>query len=167
LGEVAELFSEGGQLREVSDEPSGGLEQDPHMQIPKKPTVSMYMDRETHALSGDDDILVAVGRLIDEGVTGAPVVDEQGRVVGVLSEYDCLRLLAEGSGGDRVRGRVSDFMSTKFTAVPPRMDVYYVAGMFLREPANRRFMVIEDQQLVGVITRKDILRAVQAGLQGG
>lgn len=137
------------------------------MQISEKPTVSMYMDSKTQALSCDDDILVAVGRLIDKGVTGAPVVDEQRRVVGVLSEYDCLRLLAEGSGGDRARGRVSDFMSTRFTAVPPTMDVYYVAGMFLREPANRRFMVIEDQQLVGVITRKDILRAVRAGLQGG
>lgn len=137
------------------------------MHIAKKPTVGMYMDRMTHVLSGDDDILLALGRLIDEGITGAPVVDEKGHVVGVLSEFDCLRLLAEGSGGERARGHVSDFMSTTFTAVPPTMDVYYAAGMFLREPANRRFMVIEDEHLVGVITRKDILRAVRAGLQGG
>jgi len=128
------------------------------------PTVRMYMDRETHALSGDNDILLAVGRLIDEGVTGAPVVDDQGRVVGVLSEYDCLRLLAAGTSGERARGLVRDFMATEFTAVPPTMDVYYVAGMFLRDPAHRRFMVIEGQNLVGVITRKDILRAVRTGL---
>jgi CBS domain-containing protein len=138
-----------------------------HMPSQKTPTVRMYMDRDTHALSGDDDILVAMGRLIDEGVTGAPVVDDQGHVVGELSEYDCLRLLAAGSGGERARGLVRDFMSTEFTAVPSTMDVYYVAGMFLREPAHRRFMVIDGQQLVGVVTRKDILRAVRAGLTGG
>jgi CBS domain-containing protein len=63
------------------------------------------------------------------------------------------------------RGRVRDFMTTTFTAVPPTMDVYYVAGMFLTDPAHRRFMVMEGQRLVGVVTRKDILRAVRAGLK--
>jgi CBS domain-containing protein len=136
------------------------------MQIPVIPTVRTYMDTETHALSADDDILVALYRLIDEGVTGAPVVDDEGRVVGMLSEYECLRLLAEGSGGDKPCGQVSDFMSTTFTAVQPTMDVYYVAGMFLNEPTRRRFVVMEGESLVGVITRKDILRAVRAGLRG-
>jgi CBS domain-containing protein len=46
------------------------------------------------------------------------------------------------------------------------MDVYYVAGMFLRDPAHRRFDVIDNEQLVGVVTRKDILRAVRTGLAG-
>ncbi len=136
------------------------------MKTPTIPTVRAYMDRDTHALSGDDDILVAVGRLIDEGVTDAPVVDEGGRVVGMLSEYDCLRLLAAGSGGERARGTVRDYMSTEFTAVPSTMDVYYVAGMFLRDPAHRRFVVIDNEQLVAVVTRKDILRAVRTGLAG-
>ena len=132
-----------------------------------KPTVRMYMDRETHALSPTDDILTAVGRLIDEGVTGAPVVDDDGHRVGKLSEYDCLRLLAEGSGGDRANGLVRDFMGTEVTAVPSTMDVYYAAGMFLRDPARRRFMVVDGGRLVGVVTRKDILRAVRKGLSEG
>lgn len=135
------------------------------MQIPTRLSVRDYMDSATHTLSPGDDIFVAVGRLIDEGVTGAPVVDDSGRVVGMLSEYDCLRLLAEGSGGDAPRGHVRDFMATAFTAVQPTMDVYYVAGMFLSEPTRRRFMVLEAQRLVGVITRKDILRAVRDGLK--
>jgi CBS domain-containing protein len=126
----------------------------------------MYMDRETHALSPDDDILVAVGRLIDEGVTGAPVVDAQGHVTGVLSEYNCLRLLAAGQDGKRASGAVCDFMATDFTSVPSTMDIYFVAGMFLADPQHRRFMVVDGGQLVGVVTRKDILRAVRTGLTG-
>lgn len=137
------------------------------MPISSKPTVRSYMDARTHALSVNDDIYAAVRRLIDEGVTGAPVLDDHGHVVGELSEYDCLRLLAQGSGGERPRGCVRDFMATTFTAVSPTMDVYYVAGMFLRDPAHRRFLVMDGQHLAGVITRKDILRAVQAGLTGG
>lgn len=137
------------------------------MPVPSKPTVRTYMDSATHALSVDDDIQLAVRRLIDEGITSAPVVDDQGRVVGELSEYDCLRLLAEGHGGEIPRGRVGDFMTTTFIAVPPTMDVYYAAGMFLRDPAHRRFLVMDGPRLLGVVTRKDILRAVQAGLGGG
>jgi CBS domain-containing protein len=135
------------------------------MQTHSIPTVRMYMDTETHALSADDDILFALYRLIDEGVTSAPVVDGEGRVVGMLSEYECLRLLAEGSGGEKARGQVRDYMITTVTSVPPTMDVYYVAGMFLSEPLRRRFVVMEGQRLVGVVTRKDILRAVRAGLK--
>lgn len=85
-----------------------------------KPTVRMYMDRQTHAISPDEDILSALGRLIKEGVTGVPVIDAQGHLIGRLSEYECLRLLAEGQGGERPHGTVRDFMSTEFTSVPQR-----------------------------------------------
>ena len=131
-----------------------------------KPTVRMYMDRQTHAISPDEDILSALGRLIKEGVTGVPVIDAQGHLIGRLSEYECLRLLAEGQGGERPHGTVRDFMSTEFTSVPPTINIYYVAGMFLANPNHRRYAVVEGGQLVGVITRKDILKAVNLGLSG-
>lgn len=134
-------------------------------QIRELPTVEMYMDAETHALSAGDDILVAVRRLIEEGVTDAPVLDDKGRLVGMLSEYDCLRLLAEGRDGNQPRGPVGEFMSKSITRVPPAMDVYFVAGMFLAEPTQRRFVVTDNGKLMGVVTRKDILRAVRAGLE--
>lgn len=48
--------------------------------------------------------------------------------------------------------------------MPPTMDLYFVAGMFLAEPTQRRFIVMEGEQLVGVLTRKGAFRAVRAGL---
>lgn len=131
-----------------------------------KPTVRMYMNHQTHANSPDEDILSALGRLTKEGVTGVPVVDAQGHLIGRLSEYDCPRLLAEGQGGEQPHGTVRDFMSNEFTTVPPTMDIYYVAGMFLANPSHRRYAVVEGSQLVGVITRKNILKAVKLGLSG-
>lgn len=131
------------------------------------PTVRTFMDTETHALHVDDDMVEAVGRLIDEGVTGAPVVDDGGHLVGLLTELECLRLLARGTAtADVPQGAVGDFMRTDVRTVTPDMDVYYVAGAFLADQTTRRFPVVEGSRLVGVITRKDILRAVQRGLAG-
>ncbi len=130
------------------------------------PTVRMHMDRNSHALSAADDILVALRRLISEGVTDAPVVDNAGRVIGMLSEYDCMTMLAKGRDGDMPRGPVREFMTADFTAVSSTMDVYYVAGLFLNDRSRRRFVVIDGEKLVGVITRKDILRAVMSRLKG-
>jgi CBS domain-containing protein len=130
------------------------------------PTVRMYMDSNSHALSASDDILVALRRLISEGVTDAPVVDNSGRVVGMLSEYDCMNMLAKGRGGDLPRGLVREFMASDYTAVSSAMDVYYVAGLFLNDRSHRRFVVIDGEKLIGVITRKDILRAVMSRLKG-
>ena len=126
------------------------------------PTVRTFMDTETHALHAHDDIYEAVRALIDAGITGSPVVDDAGHLVGMISEYECLRLLTAGTADANIpAGRVSDFMLPSFRSVSPDMDVYYVAGLFLAEPQTRRFPVVEGARLVGVITRKDILRAVE------
>jgi CBS domain-containing protein len=130
------------------------------------PTVRQYMDTETHALSESDDIYDAVRTLIDQGVTGAPVIDQEGKLSGMLSELECLRLLSAGDRdqADAPAGTVDAYMLRDFKTVTPEMDVYYVAGMFLSDPSTRRLAVVEGPRLVGVITRKDILRAVVRGV---
>ena len=129
----------------------------------KLPIVRDHMDTEVCSLEPGIEILDAVGFLLEHRVTGAPVVDEAGHLVGMLSEKDCLRLVATGAGADRPTGTVTDFMTTDVTTIPPDMDVYYAAGLFLHQPF-RRFPVVEDGKLVGAITRFDILRVIHAKL---
>lgn len=128
------------------------------------PPVRTVMDSETHAFRANEAIRGALTRLIDAGITGAPVVDEEGTLVGMLSEYECLKLLTVGGADGAVPagGRVEDYMVPVTHAVSPEMDLYFVAGLFLADPATRRFPVVEGQRLVGVVTRKDVLRAVAA-----
>jgi CBS domain-containing protein len=122
------------------------------------------MDSVVPTLSPDTDVLAAVDFLLSKHVTGAPVVDEENRVVGMITEKDCLRLLSTGMEADVPRGRVRDFMTTAVTTIEPTMNVYYVAGLFLR--ANfRRLPVVENGKLIGAITRFDILRVIQANLK--
>lgn len=127
------------------------------------PVVRDHMDRHVPTLRPETKILDAVGFLLEKKVTGAPVVDKSGRLVGMLTEKDCLRLVAAGVGGELPRGTVADIMTRDPESIPPDMDVYYVAGLFLQRDF-RRFPVVEDGKLVGAITRFDILRVIQANL---
>ena len=129
----------------------------------KLPVVRDHMDRNIATLPPETPILEAVAFLLDKKVTGAPVVDKTGRLVGILTEKDCLRLVAAGIGGDLPRGRVADIMTPDPETIPPDMDVYFAAGLFLTRPF-RRFPVVENGKLVGAITRFDILRVIQANL---
>lgn len=128
------------------------------------PMVRDHMDTEVHALSPDTPILDAVDFLLEHHVTGAPVVDEAGHILGMLSERDCLKLLAKGVDGEAPQGSVSDFMTTELVTISPDMNVYFVAGLFLTLTV-RRLPVVDDGKLVGAITRFDILRVIQANLR--
>jgi CBS domain-containing protein len=129
----------------------------------KLPVVREHMDKRVPTLRPETDILDAIGFLLKNRVTGAPVVDKTGRLVGILTEKDCLKLVAVGVDGNLPRGNVAAFMTPDPATIPPDMDVYYVAGLFLKRDF-RRFLVVEDGKLVGAITRFDILRVIQANL---
>ncbi|MBM3347910.1 MAG: CBS domain-containing protein, partial [Betaproteobacteria bacterium] len=123
--------------------------------------VREIMDSCVPTLSPETDIIKGVNFLLQKKVTGAPVVGEGGVLIGILTEFDCLKLLTLGDAEHNTpRGKVRDFMTSPVQTVPPDMDIYYTAGLFMKVHF-RRFPVVEDGRLVGAITRFDILRAVQ------
>ena len=125
------------------------------------PKISEYMDTSVPTLSAETQIMAAVDFLLQHHVTGAPVVDPSGRLVGMITETDLLRLLTEGSQGEpAAEATVAEFMTTDVITVSPAVDIYYVAGTFI---ANRfrRLPVVEDGKIVGAITRYDLLRVVR------
>ncbi len=118
------------------------------------------MATDLHTLAAETDIYEAAASLIERGVSGAPVVDDTGALVGILSEKDCLKVLAKGAGHQPAQGTVAEFMVTEVETVPPSMDIYFAAGIFLAKPF-RRLPVMEGDRLVGQISRRDVLRAIQ------
>jgi len=118
------------------------------------------MDTYVDTLSPDTDIMEAVNFLLQKRITGAPVTNSKGELLGMLTERDCLKLLTLGDVDQAARtGKVKDFMTSQVQTIPPDMDIYYAAGLFLNVPF-RRFPVVEKGRIVGAITRFDILRAV-------
>jgi len=128
----------------------------------KLPTVREFMDRFVDTVPPDMDVLEAVEFLLAKRITGVPVA-LNGEMVGILTETDCIKLLAKGADADMPKGKVSDFMTRDVRTIPSKMDIYYAAGIFLQVDF-RRLPVVDDGQLVGVITRFDILRAIRSGL---
>jgi CBS domain-containing protein len=127
----------------------------------KTPTVGDFMTTDLWILAPDVNIYEAVDFLIKHGISGAPVVDGQGKLAGVITEKDCLSLLAKGANHQRPDGTVEEFMTREVHTIPPRMDIYFAAGLFLAKP-YRRFPVVEGERLVGIISRRDVLKAIQS-----
>ena len=76
------------------------------------PTVRDFMDRYVETILPETDIMEAVDFLLEKRVTGVPVANSKGQLVGMLTEFDCLKLLTLGDAHhDAPRGRVKDFMT--------------------------------------------------------
>ncbi len=129
--------------------------------LDKFPTVRRFMDSTQNTLRPGQTIREAVRFLLDEGMTSAPVLDDAGQLVGILSEKECLKLLTQGE--EVQAATVADLMVREVVTVPPEMDIYFAAGIFLRN-AFRRLPVIENGRLVGQLTRRDTLRAIELNL---
>ena len=128
--------------------------------MPNSLSVADLMEKEYITLTSGMAITEAVSILMEQRVTGAPVIDEEGHVLGLLSEKECLRSLLTGAYDRMPAGIVSDFMLKEFVAVPSKLGVFELPGRMVKEPI-RRFMVVDDDKLVGQITRRDLLRGIK------
>jgi CBS domain-containing protein len=105
----------------------------------------------------------AINLLLKHGISGAPVVDDTKQLIGILSELDCLRMLSsdEFLGDDQEEdGLVEHFMSKDPQTIEPEYGVYRVAHVFITTPI-RRLPVVADGSLIGQVSRRDVLRAIQ------
>ena len=128
---------------------------------PKSALVRDYMAGKLITFKPDMDVLDAIHELVTHRIAGAPVVDDQGELVGMLSELDCLKIaLNAGYFGDR-GGPVSDFMTPDVQTVDAEMSIVDLAQRFL-DSRFRRFPVLHENRLVGQISRRDVLRALEA-----
>lgn len=125
----------------------------------KSAKVRDYMSGKLIAFTPDTDILDAVKILVDNRITGAPVVDNHGELVGMLSEFDCLKVVLEAGYNEHPGGPVSELMTTEVETVDANMSIFDLTQMFIGS-GFRRYPVTESNRLVGQVSRKDLLRAL-------
>ncbi|MFH1267087.1 MAG: CBS domain-containing protein [Planctomycetota bacterium] len=119
-----------------------------------------YMVKELVTVRPETDAYDAIGLLLKHRISGMPVVDQAGNLVGILSERDCLKTLLEAQYHNLPTALVKDLMSTGATTITPDTDILKVADLFLNE-RFRRLPVVDKGRLVGQISRRDVLRAIQ------
>ena len=126
----------------------------------KSVKVGDYMATRLVTFHRNDNVVSAMGMLLDKKISGAPVVDDAGNLVGILSEVDLLEIIVQDSYYDESIGIVADYMQPEVDTVDADMDIYALAERFLKEH-RRRYPVVDNGRLVGQISRRDVLRAAQ------
>jgi predicted transcriptional regulator len=126
----------------------------------KSVKVSDYMARKVVTFHVRDNVVQAMGVLLDKKISGAPVIDDDGVLVGILSEVDLMEVIVQDSYYDEAQGIVADYMRSPVDTIAPDMDIYSLAERFHKEH-RRRYPVVRNGKLVGQISRRDVLRAAQ------
>ncbi len=150
---------------------------------------SDLMQTDVVSVSPDATLAMVQRLLFEEEISGAPVVDDEGRVVGVISAVDLLRAaseqrdtppiypsylleLLEFSGPEPIgredglsnrleEHRVADFMTLDVCSVAPDASIAETARV-LRENRIHRVLVVEKGQLCGLISTFDLLSELEA-----
>ena len=130
-------------------------------------TVAELMQRNVKTVSADATVADAIVSLADAHISGMPVVDGIGKVIGVLSTTDVLTAEAEiDEPGAREalleNTMVRDIMTPRPYTIGPREDAREAARQMLYADVHRLF-VAEGDQVVGIISTTDIVRAVATG----
>lgn len=124
-----------------------------------RPRIRDYMATDLVTLAPGMEINHAMQILLDRHLSGAPVVDPSGRLVGVLSKKDCLKAALQAAYWRDWGKTVADHMSRDIVTLPAEMDIVAAAEAFLASP-YRRFPVMQQGRLAGQVSRADILRAL-------
>lgn len=124
------------------------------------PRVRDFYSTRLVTVRRDTPIMRAVQVMLEHDISGMPVVDEAGRLVGILTERDCIRKAVEAGYLDEPGGTVAEYMSEDVQTVSPDDALLDVAARFVDSPF-RRFPVVEHGRLLGIIGRRDFLRAMQ------
>ena len=103
-----------------------------------------------------DSARLAVLRMLEEDV-GSVAVCEGGKLVGIFTERDVLRLAGEGTPLDDVR--IADVMTTEVTTVTADVSVTDAAAL-MGERKIRHLPVVEDGRLLGMIGIRDVLSSL-------
>jgi CBS domain-containing protein len=110
----------------------------------------------------DQPIQDVIATIINKKISGAPVLDDQQRLVGMISEKDCLRLIVDQAYHNMPAEtrKVSDYMTVKVQTLSPKTNIVEAAMEFLKSPI-RRIPIVENSMLIGQVSRRHILKAAQ------
>lgn len=131
--------------------------------VPVQPQrVRDYMTPAPMTVTPDTEIMRAIRLLVDQDLSGFPVVEENGELAGLLTERDIIKVAIQAGYFDEIGGSVASVMSRDVETVHPDDSLMDVAERFA-ESSHRRFPVMEENRLVGLICRRDVLRALTEG----
>lgn len=122
--------------------------------------VSDIMTRDLVVFTKDQSIHELMEKFIKYRISGGPVVDEAGNLIGVISEADCMKEISESRYFNLpiLDKTISHFMTSTVDTIDASKTIFEAASQFVKT-TRRRFPVLDKNRLVGQISRKDIVIA--------
>lgn len=114
------------------------------------------MTTELLTVSTDTPIYEAISLMVDNEVTGIPVVDDEMRIIGIVTEKDILKSL---SVLNKSGGKVEDFMTADIVSFDEDEDLVTICECLINNHF-RRVPILSEGKLVGIISRKDIIQYI-------
>lgn len=125
-----------------------------------KITAADYMTKRMVTLKEDADVVDAIQMMLDHKITCAPVVNSQGNLVGMFSERDSIKVVLETAYNNQsMAGNVGEFMTREIKKVDINSSILDLAEKF-QASSIRSFPVFNGPELVGVVSRTDVLKAL-------
>lgn len=124
-----------------------------------KITIADYMTKHLVTVTEETSVLEAIQKLLTHKITSAPVLNQQGRLVGMFSEKDGMKVVLENTYNQSMKGKVSEYMATDIVTVNAEASIVDLASKF-EASSVRSYPVYEENQLVGLVSRTDVLRAL-------
>ncbi|MDJ0877469.1 MAG: CBS domain-containing protein [Halieaceae bacterium] len=129
--------------------------------MPRSVELKDYMLKHPVTVRAEATMGEAIKLIIDNKISGLCVVDGAGRLVGILSELDCLKAMLSASYNEGGIGQVKDYMAgDNLIVANPHEDITDVAQDMLLKKKRRR-PVVEDGRLVGQVTCRQLLKAAR------
>ncbi|WP_422349877.1 CBS domain-containing protein [Flagellimonas sp.] len=122
--------------------------------------VEDYMTKKLVTFSPEQSILEVMEAFAKYHISGGPVMDKNGFLVGIISEADCMKQISESRYFNQpiLDKSVERFMTKTVQTIPHDMSIFDAAGVFDKHN-RRRLPVMKNDILVGQISRKDIVIA--------
>lgn len=121
--------------------------------------VKDYMDHDPHAVHITTNVRDVVESLLKAGVIGCPVIDDSDKVVGFVSEQDCIKEMLNDAFYCEEPPEVRAVMHGDVMTVSPETSIVEIAQtMMANKPKN--YPVVDNGKLVGLINRSLILKAI-------
>ena len=122
--------------------------------------VSDYMSTNLITFRPDQSVMEVMNTLIKKKISGGPVVNEKNELIGIISEGDCMKQISNSRYYNQPMEdiKVEQHMATEVETIDGDMNVFDAADRFLTS-RRRRFPIVNDGKLVGLISQKDVLKA--------
>lgn len=123
------------------------------------PKAKQVMTSKVVTIGPEATLAEAIQVLLDRKISGMPVVDASGRLVGIISEKDMLNF---AFSGNLALTKVEEAMTREIVSFPPETDITEIA-LAIGQRHFRRVPILEDGKVVGIVSRRDIIRAALLG----